>query len=68
MKEINEVQPTIFSGVPRLYEKYFQKDKRQIRDSGLIKKFILRSIFNYIEEENNNKLNLIFGKFFIKIF
>ncbi len=68
MKEINEVQPTIFSGVPRLYENIFKKIKGQIRDSGLIKKFILKNIFNYIEEENNNKLNLIFGKFFMKFF
>ncbi len=68
MKEIKEVQPTIFSGVPRLFENIFKKIKGQIRDSGLIKKFILRTVFNYIEEENSKIINVIFGKFFINIF
>ncbi len=68
MKEIKEVKPSIFSGVPRLFENIFKKIKGQIKDSGKIKKLILSIIFNYVEDKNNSKFNDMLGKFLTKIF
>ena len=68
MKEIKEVKPSIFSGVPRLFENIFKKIKGQIKDSGKVKKLILSIIFNYVEDKNNSKFNDMLGKFLTKIF
>lgn len=41
MNEIKEIKPTIFSGVPRLFENIFKKIKSQINKVGFLKRIIL---------------------------
>ncbi len=65
MQEIKEIKPTIFSGVPRLFENIFKKIKGQINKSSVFKSFILKSVFNYVEKK---KLINFLGKIFIVFF
>jgi len=70
LSEIKEVQPTIFSAVPRLYENIFKKIKSQIVNSNFIFSFCLRKVFEYLEKKRNrnNLLNISVAKIFIFFF
>ncbi len=68
MSEIKEIKPTFFSAVPRLYENIYKKIKGQIHNSGRIKSFILKIIFNSIENKNNHFFYSLLSKTLIKIF
>lgn len=68
MQEIKEVKPTIFSGVPRLFENIFKKVKGQIKNSSPIKSFILKIAFSYVEQIEKKELNNVIGKVFIIFF
>ncbi len=67
LSEIKEVQPTIFSAVPRLYENIFKKIKSQIVNSNFILSFCLRKVFEYLEKKRNrnNFFNISVAKIFI---
>lgn len=66
--EIKEVQPTILSAVPRLYESIYKKIKSQIRSSSKLVSFFLSITFNLIDKKKNlNILQIILGKLFIKL-
>ncbi len=67
LMEIKEIRPTIFSAVPRLYENIYKKIKSKLRNSSKIEKFIMRKVFNYLENEKQNFITNILGKIFLRI-
>ena len=69
LSEIKEVQPTILSAVPRLYESIYKKIKSQIRSSNKLVSFLLSITFNLVnkKKKNLNILQVILGKLFIKL-
>ena len=68
LSEIKEVQPTILSAVPRLYENIFKKIKSQIKSSNKLISYLLRITFNlvYKKQKNLNFLQIGLGMLFIK--
>lgn len=68
LSEIKEVQPTILSAVPRLYENIFKKIKSQIKSSNKLISYLLRITFNliYKKQKNLNFLQIVLGMLFIK--
>lgn len=68
MSEIKEVKPTFFSAVPRLYENIYKKIKGQMYNSGKIKGFVLKIIFNSIESKKIHFFYSLVSKILIRIF
>ena len=68
MNEIKEIKPTIFSGVPRLFENIFKKIKSQINKVGFFKRIILNICFNSFEDNRQNSLSKYLGQIFIFLF
>ena len=69
LSEIKEVQPTIFSAVPRLYENIYKKIKSQVKSSNKIKSLVIRGIFDGLEKKSsyfNNTLSKFLINFFLK--
>ncbi len=67
LTEIKEVKPTIFSAVPRLYENIFKKIRSQIKQSNFLISFFIKIVFNYLKNEDKQKiLNNFLAKLFIK--
>ena len=68
MNEIKEIKPTIFSGVPRLFENIFKKIKNQINKVSFFKRIILKVCFYSFEDNQQNKLSRYLSKIFIFLF
>ena len=68
MNEVKEIKPTIFSGVPRLFENIFKKIKSQINKVGTFKRIILNICFNGFEDNPPDKLRKYFSQIFIFLF
>ncbi len=68
MNEIKEIKPTIFSGVPRLFENIFKKIKNQINKVSFFKRIILKICFKSFEDNRQNKLSRYLSKIFIFLF
>ena len=68
MNEVKEIKPTIFSGVPRLFENIFKKIKSQINKVGFFKRLILNICFNGLEDNQQNKLRKYLSQIFIFLF
>lgn len=68
MIEIKEVKPTIFSGVPRLFENIYKKIKTNLAKRFYLNSSFLDQFFSYLENKKNFSLikKLIF-ECFIKI-
>ena len=68
MIEIKEVKPTIFSGVPRLFENIYKKIKTNLAKRFYLNSSFLDQFFSYLENKQNFSLikKLIFACF-IKI-
>ena len=66
--EVKEIKPTIFSGVPRLFENIFKKIKSQINKVGFFKRLILNICFNGLEYSQQNKLRKYLSQIFIFLF
>ena len=65
MNEIKEIKPTIFSGVPRLFENIFKKIKSQINKVGFFKRIILNICFNGFEDNPPDRLRKYLSQIFI---
>ena len=68
MNEIKEIKPTIFSGVPRLFENIFKKIKSQINKVGFFKRIILNICFNGFENNPPDRLRKYLSQIFIFLF
>jgi len=68
MNEVKEIKPTIFSGVPRLFENIFKKIKSQINKAGFLKRIILNICFNGFEANPPDKLRKYLSQIFIFLF
>ena len=68
MNEIKEIKPTIFSGVPRLFENIFKKIKSQINKVGFFKRIILNICFNGFEDNPPDRLRKYLSQIFIFLF
>jgi len=68
MNEIKEIKPTIFSGVPRLFENIFKKIKSQINNAGIFKRIILNICFDSLEDNQQKKLRKYLSQIFISLF
>ncbi len=68
MNEIKEIKPTIFSGVPRLFENIFKKIKSQINKVGYFKRIILNICFNSFEDNRQSNFSKYLSQIFIFIF
>ena len=68
MNEVKEIKPTIFSGVPRLFENIFKKIKSQINKAGFLKRIILNICFNGFEDNPPDKLRKYLSQIFIFLF
>ncbi len=68
MNEVKEIKPTIFSGVPRLFENIFKKIKTQINKVGSFKRIILKICFNGFEDNPPDKLRKYLSQIFIFLF